>query len=97
VGAALHLRLLRTDQYVYYLRIRPIGARPCICYITLIYPCGDPRWVSADCSLFGRQITITLIARRSRYFAGTRYRKRGINDKVWWPQLLPLHVHSVTT
>ena len=35
----------------------------------------------AKCSVFGKVLTITLIARRSRYFAGTRYRKRGLNDK----------------
>lgn len=32
-------------------------------------------------SVFGRMIYITLIARRSRFFAGTRYLKRGANDK----------------
>ncbi|KAH9137284.1 hypothetical protein LEN26_005804 [Aphanomyces euteiches] len=32
------------------------------------------------CSLFGRLISIVLLARRSRYFAGTRYLKRGIAD-----------------
>ena len=31
-------------------------------------------------SLVGRTISLTLIARRSRHFAGTRYRKRGINN-----------------
>ena len=31
--------------------------------------------------MFGRQLTITLIARRSRHFAGTRYRKRGLNPQ----------------
>lgn len=31
--------------------------------------------------MFGRQLTITLVARRSRHFAGTRYRKRGLNDR----------------
>jgi hypothetical protein len=30
-------------------------------------------------SVFGASVQITLIARRSRYFAGTRYLKRGIN------------------
>lgn len=30
---------------------------------------------------FGRMLTISLIARRSRHFAGTRYLKRGVNDK----------------
>jgi hypothetical protein len=32
-------------------------------------------------SIFGRIFAITLIARRSRHFAGTRYLKRGVNDK----------------
>ena len=32
------------------------------------------------CSIFGKTITLTLIARRSRHFAGTRYLKRGVND-----------------
>ena len=32
-------------------------------------------------SLVGRTISLTLIARRSRHFAGTRYRKRGINNQ----------------
>ncbi|KAG0609702.1 hypothetical protein M758_7G007600 [Ceratodon purpureus] len=32
-------------------------------------------------SIFGRNFVITLIARRSRHFAGTRYLKRGVNDK----------------
>ena len=30
--------------------------------------------------VYGRPLTLTLIARRSRHFAGTRFRKRGIND-----------------
>jgi hypothetical protein len=30
------------------------------------------------CSLFGRLVSIILIARRSRHFAGTRYLKRGV-------------------
>lgn len=30
-------------------------------------------------SLLGRRLEITLIARRSRHFAGTRYRRRGVN------------------
>eukprot|EP00803_Ostreobium_quekettii_P002349 evm.model.scf_47.9 EVM.evm.TU.scf_47.9 scf_47:105431-123826(-) len=34
-------------------------------------------------SVFGRVITVTLVARRSRHFAGTRYLKRGINNKGW--------------
>jgi len=33
------------------------------------------------CSVFGRQIALTLIARRSRLFAGTRYLKRGVSNR----------------
>eukprot|EP00850_Spirogloea_muscicola_P023326 SM000347S13000 [mRNA] locus=s347:78024:83650:- [translate_table: standard] len=32
-------------------------------------------------SIFGRVLVLTLISRRSRHFAGTRYLKRGVNDK----------------
>ncbi|GMH00340.1 hypothetical protein Nepgr_002179 [Nepenthes gracilis] len=32
-------------------------------------------------SIFGRDFSVTLVSRRSRYFAGTRYLKRGVNDK----------------
>ncbi|KAG6547526.1 hypothetical protein Mapa_010974 [Marchantia paleacea] len=35
----------------------------------------------AKLSIFGRIFVITLISRRSRHFAGTRYLKRGVNDK----------------
>ena len=35
-----------------------------------------------DISVYGRPIYLTLIARRSKNFAGTRYLKRGINDDV---------------
>eukprot|EP01083_Nonionella_stella_P039916 108576_1 len=35
---------------------------------------------SKICSIYGREITLTLISRRSKQFAGTRYLKRGIND-----------------
>jgi hypothetical protein len=31
--------------------------------------------------IFGRRVNITIIARRSRFFAGARYLKRGANDK----------------
>ncbi|GAB5358073.1 hypothetical protein AAMO2058_000427600 [Amorphochlora amoebiformis] len=33
------------------------------------------------CSVFGRKIALTLIARRSRLYAGTRYLKRGISNR----------------
>ncbi|KAM7253613.1 hypothetical protein ACFE04_021767 [Oxalis oulophora] len=32
-------------------------------------------------SVFGRDFKLTLIARRSRHYAGTRYLKRGVNEK----------------
>ncbi|CAG8636589.1 13566_t:CDS:10, partial [Dentiscutata heterogama] len=32
-------------------------------------------------SIFGRNVFVTLIARRSRYFAGARFLKRGVNDQ----------------
>ncbi|GLU22510.1 hypothetical protein SLE2022_385810 [Rubroshorea leprosula] len=32
-------------------------------------------------SISGREFNLTLIARRSRHYAGTRYLKRGVNDK----------------
>ena len=32
-------------------------------------------------NVLGRGVSIVLIARRSRYFAGTRYLKRGVNDQ----------------
>eukprot|EP01083_Nonionella_stella_P019574 54356_1 len=35
---------------------------------------------SKICSIYGREISLTLISRRSKQFAGTRYLKRGIND-----------------
>ena len=38
-------------------------------------------WPQTTCSVLGRVFTITLIGRRSRLFAGTRYLKRGVNDE----------------
>ena len=38
--------------------------------------------VPPDISVFGRPIFLTLIARRSSRFAGTRFLKRGSNDEV---------------
>ncbi|WVZ03540.1 hypothetical protein V8G54_024346 [Vigna mungo] len=32
-------------------------------------------------SIFGRDFSVSLISRRSRHFAGTRYLKRGVNDR----------------
>ncbi|KAI8058923.1 SacI homology domain-containing protein [Gilbertella persicaria] len=45
--------------------------------LPLIYGFVD----QAKISVFGRSIMVTLIARRSRYFAGARFLKRGVNDK----------------
>ncbi|RRT61941.1 hypothetical protein B296_00036342 [Ensete ventricosum] len=36
---------------------------------------------SAKLSISGKDFRLTLIARRSRHFAGTRYLKRGVNEK----------------
>jgi phosphatidylinositol 3,5-bisphosphate 5-phosphatase len=38
--------------------------------------------VDVEISLYGRSIYVCVIARRSRYFAGARFLKRGVNDKV---------------
>ncbi|KAI8086042.1 polyphosphoinositide phosphatase [Halteromyces radiatus] len=45
--------------------------------LRLIYGFVD----QAKISIFGRSIIVTLIARRSRHFAGARFLKRGVNDK----------------
>jgi hypothetical protein len=37
---------------------------------------------SLELSVLGRVIYVTLIARRSRHYAGARYRKRGVNEEV---------------
>lgn len=43
----------------------------------LLLACWLPDLLQVN--VFGRQLTMTLVARRSRHFAGTRYRKRGIS------------------
>jgi phosphatidylinositol 3,5-bisphosphate 5-phosphatase len=35
-----------------------------------------------ELTVLGRVIFVTLIARRSRHFAGARYLKRGVNNEV---------------
>lgn len=45
-------------------------------HVTLVHGA----FIQRKCSLFGKIVNLTLIARRSRYFAGTRYLKRGISD-----------------
>ncbi|DAZ98090.1 TPA: hypothetical protein N0F65_005252, partial [Lagenidium giganteum] len=44
--------------------------------IPIVLGCYEQR----KCSVFGRLISIILLARRSRHFAGTRYLKRGVAD-----------------
>jgi hypothetical protein len=41
-----------------------------------------PNQTLTELTVLGRVIFITLIARRSRHFAGARYLKRGVNDEV---------------
>ncbi len=52
---------------------------------------GNDRWVvplihgfwrQRTLAVFGQTLSITLVARRSRHFAGTRYQKRGVNHEV---------------
>jgi len=38
-------------------------------------------WQQKRLSVFGHALTLTLVSRRSRYFAGTRYLKRGVNNR----------------
>jgi len=35
-----------------------------------------------ELSVLGRVVFVTLIARRSRHYAGARYLKRGVNEEV---------------
>ncbi|GLD92775.1 hypothetical protein PINS_up001354 [Pythium insidiosum] len=44
--------------------------------IPLVMGCYEQR----KCSVFGRLVSMTLLARRSRHYAGTRYLKRGVAD-----------------
>lgn len=44
--------------------------------IPFVLGCYEQR----KCSVFGRLVSIILLARRSRHFAGTRYLKRGVSD-----------------
>nr|DAD35789.1 TPA_asm: hypothetical protein HUJ06_006429 [Nelumbo nucifera] len=52
--------------------------------------CNNTQWTIAlvhghfkqvKLSIFGREFSVSLISRRSRHFAGTRYLKRGVNDR----------------
>jgi phosphatidylinositol 3,5-bisphosphate 5-phosphatase len=42
-------------------------------------------WYVAELCVVGRVVHVTLIARRSRHYAGARYLKRGVNDEVCQP------------
>ncbi|KAI9922515.1 hypothetical protein PsorP6_000421 [Peronosclerospora sorghi] len=44
--------------------------------VPLVLGCYEQR----KCSVFGRLVSIVLLARRSRHYAGTRYLKRGVAD-----------------
>ena len=48
------------------------------CYFLLT----DPVQRLIELTVLGRVVFVTLIARRSRHFAGARYLKRGVNDEV---------------
>jgi phosphatidylinositol 3,5-bisphosphate 5-phosphatase len=45
-----------------------------------VLPIVHGAFLQRRCNLFGRLLNVTLIARRSRRFAGTRYLKRGVSD-----------------
>ncbi|CAB1096112.1 unnamed protein product [Ectocarpus sp. CCAP 1310/34] len=45
-----------------------------------VIPIVHGAYLQRKCDLSGRMLNITVIARRSRHFAGTRYLKRGVSD-----------------
>ncbi|CAM9094825.1 unnamed protein product [Laminaria digitata] len=45
-----------------------------------VVPIVHGAFLQRKCDLSGRMLSITVIARRSRHFAGTRYLKRGVSD-----------------
>lgn len=46
-----------------------------------VMPLIHGHWQQRSLAVSAKALTLTLIARRSKYFAGTRYRKRGTNDQ----------------
>lgn len=48
-----------------------------------VLPLVHGSWQQRNLSIFGRIVHLTLVSRRSRRFAGTRYLKRGINQLGW--------------
>lgn len=62
---------------------------PRLCRPEECVPFGPPLLYTADVlkclkelAVFGRTVYVTLIARRSRHFAGARFLRRGVNDQV---------------
>ncbi|RKP40069.1 SacI homology domain-containing protein [Dimargaris cristalligena] len=53
----------------------------------------------SNLSIFGRSVYVTLIARRSRFFAGARFLKRGVNDEGYVANEVETEqiVHEMTT
>lgn len=49
------------------------------------YQCSSDTHLVSELTVLGRVLFVTLIARRSRHHAGTRYLKRGVNDEVGSP------------
>lgn len=52
---------------------------------------------SVELSVLGRVVYVTLIARRSRHYAGARYLKRGVNEEVIDPFALVGHLFGELT
>jgi hypothetical protein len=46
-----------------------------------VLPVVHGAFMQRVCNIFGRLLSLTLIGRRSRHFAGTRYLKRGVSDE----------------
>jgi len=59
------------------------GPLPCSVHMSSSSPNGMLQRPT-ELTVLGRVIFITLIARRSRHYAGARYLKRGVNDEVAW-------------
>ncbi|GBG59737.1 hypothetical protein CBR_g54840 [Chara braunii] len=57
------------------------GIRKCLGNTRWTVPLVHGYFQQSKLSIFGRVFVISLISRRSRHFAGTRYLKRGVNDK----------------
>ncbi|RLN59569.1 hypothetical protein BBJ28_00000652 [Nothophytophthora sp. Chile5] len=58
------------------LRVCLSGGAAADLVVPFVLGCYEQR----KCSVFGRLVSIVLLARRSRHFAGTRYLKRGVAD-----------------